>query len=1031
MTTTTSQFQIKPDYFNSIEDCLKSFQDRHQTNMRYRNFNQTHFTAGDEEQFQHYRHDKNGNLNQPEISLDENVFKDFTVEYWDGYKDLEATNTLETFRYLFNKFKKGIFVKIVNNELKVFLPFSNVNFVNEWSHNIKIDSKYDSLYDFIKYTNEMEGRTFNKNNVNNFTNTWYGNNCLVRYEYPVRESDTNISNIKDMLEELCVNRKLPDIEFFLNRRDFPLLTKNGTEPYFHLWESVDHPLVSHKYEKYVPILSMSKMDMYADVLIPSHEDWGRVQVDDSKFFPKSHINFDCDFNTSWDSKKPIAVFRGSSTGYGTTIETNQRLKVSHLAKDNDCIDAGITKWNTRPRKFMGNSYLQTIDVDKLSLDLVGKLTPLEQSNYKYIIHIEGHVSAFRLSYEMNMGSVILLVESDWKLWYSDMIKPYVHYVPVKKDLSDLVAIIEWCKENDEKCNEIAENAVAFYDKYLQKKGILDFMQKTLIELKNHTGFYLYNTIKPLELQLQEENNVISKLKTYPETKFTLNENSILPDLQRSYGLLKGVQYAINTLDFSANTFEKYIPMHRLIFSNKLGVINKHDFLGFNLAVKNTKDDSKRREHIHETFIGLTCINELLKDIPNFIYNFGKYETQTEINVITEYITGQTFQEYINSDSFCMSEYIFIFLQICLALHVAQRKYCFTHNDLTPWNIIIKKLKEPIYVDYIINYKKVIRIKTDIVPIIIDYGKSHVIYNNKHYGFINMYKFSSVTDILSLIITSGYQVITEKQLNKQDFNIILRLANFMTGTTYRTDPFTHSKDLKKFLYSMKKYSNLISENKYELESKTPLDLFNYIRKICRCNNIEKVNDYRSFMNYGNPEQIFNFILAKDKEERLQSYLNIFNKLKTGSNFTSTNTNLILTYYTAHCLYQDTKDLADEMIIYAKKEGMFLDKYNNLVMNILKMINTSYQSKINRLKIQDTPKVKVSDPKPIYVYNEDIFLCPDKIIDLLTVYKYNDVTEYKHIVEFMLYTSGQFTLKDTDIDWCFKHLDSLLNVDDTYL
>ena len=122
------------------------------------------------------------------------------------------------------------------------------------------------------------------------------------------------------------------------------------------------------------------------------------------------------------------------------------------------LDAGITNWNVRPRKLIDSPYLQTIDVDSLPFGLVKRLTPKEQSEYKYIIHIDGHVSAFRLSYELSMNSVILLVDSKWKIWFSDMIKPYVHYVPVNSDLSNIYDQIKWCKENDEKCKQIAENA---------------------------------------------------------------------------------------------------------------------------------------------------------------------------------------------------------------------------------------------------------------------------------------------------------------------------------------------------------------------------------------------------------------------------------------------------------------------------------------------------------------------------------------------------------------------------------------------
>ena len=141
--------------------------------------------------------------------------------------------------------------------------------------------------------------------------------------------------------------------------------------------------------------------------------------------------------------------------------------------------------------------------------------------------------------------------------------------------------------------------------------------------------------------------------------------------------------------------------------------------------------------------------------------------------------------------------------------------------------IIQYLKEPIYVDYMVSYNKVIRIKTHIVPIIIDYGKSHVFYENKHYGFVNMYKFSTSNDILTLLITMIYQIITDKRLLKNDFTNLLKLANFISNTSFYNGTFKNSKEIRNFFYNAKKYSNLVFSNKYELETVTPLDLFDYI------------------------------------------------------------------------------------------------------------------------------------------------------------------------------------------------------------
>ena len=180
--------------------------------------------------------------------------------------------------------KKGIFVKILNNQLRVFLPFSNANFINEWGKQIKIDpTKYRSIQEFLDQITIASGYRPNpRKQANTDTFGWYANNCLVRYEYPLSEGCTNTSIIKNMLEELCATREVPDIEFFINRRDFPLLTTDGTEPYNHMWGKSDLPLISHAHEKYSPILSLSKSDKYADVLYPTWDDWIRIQSQEGK-----------------------------------------------------------------------------------------------------------------------------------------------------------------------------------------------------------------------------------------------------------------------------------------------------------------------------------------------------------------------------------------------------------------------------------------------------------------------------------------------------------------------------------------------------------------------------------------------------------------------------------------------------------------------------------------------------------------------------------------------------------------------------
>jgi protein glucosyltransferase len=62
---------------------------------------------------------------------------------------------------------------------------------------------------------------------------------------------------------------------------------------------------------------------------------------------------------------------------------------------------------------------------------------------------------------MQSGSVLLLVETDIEEWFYSDIKPWVHYVPVKADFSDLFEKIDWLRKNDEEAQRIVKRAEVF------------------------------------------------------------------------------------------------------------------------------------------------------------------------------------------------------------------------------------------------------------------------------------------------------------------------------------------------------------------------------------------------------------------------------------------------------------------------------------------------------------------------------------------------------------------------------------------
>ena len=137
-----------------------------------------------------------------------------------------------TFRYIFCKFKKGIFVMIKDNKLHTFLPFDNRNFINE----------YQDYIDTTNIKGLIDSVSYKKQSIKPFIN-WYSNNGIFRYEYQKQEID-KVSNIfYNMFEELCENHTIKDCYFFINRRDFPILRNDGKEAYTNIFGEIP-PFIS-------------------------------------------------------------------------------------------------------------------------------------------------------------------------------------------------------------------------------------------------------------------------------------------------------------------------------------------------------------------------------------------------------------------------------------------------------------------------------------------------------------------------------------------------------------------------------------------------------------------------------------------------------------------------------------------------------------------------------------------------------------------------------------------------------------------
>lgn len=276
-------------------------------------------------------------------------------------------------------------------------------------------------------------KTLKKKRISSKTKTWRVMQCIVK---PFKKVSTFASEWSRFLNTIP---KLPNGVFILSLSDSVLLP-------------------SDKKGDFLPVFAYSGKKGYVDVPIPTYDD-----IFDSKVGQ---------LETDWSSKKDVAVFRGSSTGCGTTTQTNMRLKLATMRSPD--LDVGITQYteNVKIDPKIGLSKV------KKDIKLVKPLTLAEQSHYKYMIHVDGNVAAYRLLKTMLTGSLILRVKSDYYMWSDSFLKPGTHYMEVKEDLSDLEEVLEWCREHDSKCKEIADRGMTEAKKLLDS----DFIKKTFVSI---------------------------------------------------------------------------------------------------------------------------------------------------------------------------------------------------------------------------------------------------------------------------------------------------------------------------------------------------------------------------------------------------------------------------------------------------------------------------------------------------------------------------------------------------------------------
>lgn len=195
-------------------------------------------------------------------------------------------------------------------------------------------------------------------------------------------------------------------------------------------------------------------------------------------------------------------------------------------------------------------------------------------------------------------------------------------------------------------------------------------------------------------------------------------------------------------------------------------------------------------------IGLV-LNYIRQYIPTFCFVFARYGNK----LLIENVDGITFNEWMDHNRDNVEDYVMILIQILLSLEIAQRLYRFSHGDLHPENILIRRKRE----SYKINIGNIEYKFTNVyVPVIIDYEFSSMTYNGKY-----------VAQDVPVLIPNGDQLVL---LN----NILYERLGMCSIKSW-------TQSLVKNVYKISSSKDMDNLNKmYPLmQSLTPLNLVYYI------------------------------------------------------------------------------------------------------------------------------------------------------------------------------------------------------------
>ncbi|KAI8619295.1 glycosyl transferase family 90-domain-containing protein, partial [Chytriomyces sp. MP71] len=217
---------------------------------------------------------------------------------------------------------------------------------------------------------------------------------------------------------------------------------------------------------HAPIFSQCKPQCYEDIVMPMH------------YHQKIALGGRVVDPVRWEDKLPVLFFRGANTGGWSHVEFDWQMyhrirlvewgvqyakqhpglsfdagkdKPPAIDEGQVAVDIGFYAYSNECTDELTKKYLMQ------RFGVKGTVEFTDTLKFKYLIVVDGHAWPSRLQQYLQTNSVILYngIFTDFFNW---RLLPWVHYVPIAKDFSDLEDTLVWLQKNDDKARQIMENA---------------------------------------------------------------------------------------------------------------------------------------------------------------------------------------------------------------------------------------------------------------------------------------------------------------------------------------------------------------------------------------------------------------------------------------------------------------------------------------------------------------------------------------------------------------------------------------------